>query len=164
MSARPADLATAAPRPLRPGDRAEWLRMRAALWPDADPEDLAEEVDAFLAAPEEARPATLQAVIVCPRPEGGLCGFVELSIRAYAEGCVTDRVGYLEAWYVDPDWRRRGVGRRLVAAAEAWARGQGCVEMASDAELDNTLSQRAHERLGFAEVGRTVHFRKPLGE
>ncbi|HMQ31069.1 MAG TPA: GNAT family N-acetyltransferase [Chloroflexaceae bacterium] len=151
------------PRPLQPTDRAEWLRMRAALWPDDTPEEQAEDVDAFLAAAEGSYPPTLHAVLVCPRPGGGLCGFVELSVRSYAEGCETDRVGYLEAWYVDPDHRRQGVGRRLIAASEAWARAQGCVEMASDAELDNILSQRAHERLGYAEVGRTVSFRKNLG-
>jgi hypothetical protein len=36
--------------------------------------------------------------------------------------------------------------------------------MASDAELDNTASQRAHQRLGYAEVGRSVHFRRALTE
>ena len=49
-----------------------------------------------------------------------------------APGCETDRIGYLEAWYVDPDWRNQGMGRALVEQAEAWARAEGCVEMASD--------------------------------
>jgi len=49
-----------------------------------------------------------------------------------------------------------------VAAAEDWARAQGCREMASDTWLDNTLSQQAHARLGYAEVERLVHFRKTL--
>ncbi|NTU79187.1 MAG: hypothetical protein HGA45_07260 [Chloroflexales bacterium] len=30
--------------------------------------------------------------------------------------------------------------------------------MASDALLDNTLSQQAHQRLGYVEVERSVHF------
>lgn len=136
--------------------------MRAALWPGDDPHELARDVELFLAAPDTP-PATLQAAFVCPREGTGLCGFVEVSVRTYAEGCETDRVGYVEAWYVDPDQRRRGLGRLLFAAAEAWALGQGCAEMASDAELENTLSQEAHQRLGYAEVGRSVHFRKPLG-
>jgi aminoglycoside 6'-N-acetyltransferase I len=102
------------------------------------------------------------AVFVCPRAAGGLEGFVETSIRDYAEGCDTNWVGYIEGWYVDPYARRRGVGRALIAAAEAWAVAQGCREMASDAELANIVSQEAHERIGYAEVGRSVHFRKPL--
>jgi aminoglycoside 6'-N-acetyltransferase I len=43
---------------------------------------------------------------------------VEAALHARAEGCTTTPVGYLEAWYVDPDPRRRSVGRGLVEAAE----------------------------------------------
>lgn len=146
-------------RPVEPADAPEWLRMRAALWPDAGPAEHAVDVERFLAG---ATLPTLRAAFVCARPAGGLCGFVEVGLRAYAEGCDTDHVGYLEGWYVDPDQRGGGVGGRLIAAAERWARGQGCVEMASDAELDNTQSQAAHLRLGYAEVERSVHFRKAL--
>ena len=34
--------------------------------------------------------------------------------------------------------------------------------MASDALIDNTLSQDVHQRLGFEVVERSVHFRKAL--
>lgn len=58
---------------------------------------------------------------------------------------------------------RRGPGARaLVAAAEAWARSRGCREMASDAEITNELSHRAHGALGYQETGRLVVFRKDL--
>lgn len=143
-------------RPYLPDDRPEWLRLRLGLWPDETAEGHAAEMGGYFAGP---RPA---AVIVAARPDGGLCGFVEVGIRDYAEGCDTARVGYVEGWYVDPDARRRGIGRALIAAAENWAIEQGCREMASDAELANTASQAAHGRLGYAEVGRSVHFRKPL--
>jgi aminoglycoside 6'-N-acetyltransferase I len=78
------------------------------------------------------------------------------------DSCSTDCVGYLEGWYVIPEARRRGIGRALVAAAEDWARGQGCREFASDAEVNNEASQRAHLALGFTETGRAVNFRKDL--
>lgn len=152
------------PRPVTLADRTEWLRMRMTLWPDADVQQVTRDVRQFLTAPDPARLPTLHAVFVVPRPTGGLCGFVEVSIRTYAEGCETNRVGYIEGWYVDPDQRGQGIGRQLIAASEAWARSQGCTEMASDAELTNTASQAAHQRLGYEEVGRTVHFRKVLGQ
>ena len=38
-------------------------------------------------------------------------GLVEVSIHDSAPGCETDRIGYLEAWYVDPDWRGQGAER-----------------------------------------------------
>jgi len=56
---------------------------------------------------------------------------------------------------VNPDWRR-GVGRALVQAAEAWAAAQGCTEMASDTDSDYPSSPAAHAALGCAEV---EHFR-----
>ena len=89
-------------------------------------------------------------------------GFAELSIRAYAEGCRSDRVAYLEGWFVGPEARGRGVGRTLIAAAENWGRSQRCSEFASDAQPDNDVSAAAHRALGFTEVGLIRCFRKDL--
>jgi ribosomal protein S18 acetylase RimI-like enzyme len=75
---------------------------------------------------------------------------------------VTDRVAYLEGWYVEPDARRRGVGRALVAAAEQWAASQECTEFGSDALLDNDVSAAAHRALGFEETEHLRLFRKVL--
>ena len=144
-------------RPVTLDDKPEWLRMRLALWPDSAPEQEATEMDALLAGYPSP---TLMAAFVAPRPEGGLCGLVEVSIHASAPGCETDRVGYLEAWYVDEDWRGRGLGRALVERGEAWARAAGCREMASDTNPSYPTSPAAHEALGYAEVART--FRKEL--
>ena len=143
-------------REYRTTDLPEWLRMRRALFPDIA--EGADEVDAaaWLAWPDAV-------VLVALRPDGeGLMGFAELGTRPYADGCDTSPVAYLEGWYVDPDFRRRGVGAALVRAGEAWARAKGCRELASDALLENDVSQQAHEALGFAEVERSVHYRKDL--
>lgn len=78
-------------------------------------------------------------------------GFLEAGLRSTAEG-----------WYVAPEWRRWQVGAALVAEAEAWARAQGCREMASDTWIDNADSQRAHEALGYEVVDRCVNYRKAL--
>ena len=86
----------------------------------------------------------------------------ELSIRSIVEGCSSGRVAYLEGWYVVPEARRRGVGRALVEAAEAWGREQGCTEFGSDTQLDNLDSAAAHRALGFTEVEQIRCFRKVL--
>ena len=92
-----------------------------------------------------------------------LAGFVEVDLRSHADGCNPARpVGYIEGWYVAEDHRHRGMGRKLLAAAEDWARRQGCVEMASDTWIDNEVSQRVHEALGYEVVDRCVHYRKTL--
>ena len=145
-------------RTAQAGDTAEWTRLRLALWDDVSHEGAAAEVDRYLAG----YPApTLMAAFVCVRPEGGLCGMVEVAIHESAPGCATENVGYLEAWYVDPDWRGRGVGRALVARAEAWALAAGCREMASDTTPSYPVSPQAHAALGYEEVER--YFRKALG-
>lgn len=92
----------------------------------------------------------------------GVLGFTEISIRPYAEGCRTNRVAYLEGWFVVPQARNAGVGRALVAGAEDWARSQGCTEFASDADPGNDASTAAHRALGFADVGLVRCFRKDL--
>jgi aminoglycoside 6'-N-acetyltransferase I len=71
-------------------------------------------------------------------------------------------VGYAEGWFVRSELRKSGVGAALMRAAEDWARTQGCGEMASDAQIDNNVSQRVHEALGYHEVDRCVHYRKKL--
>jgi aminoglycoside 6'-N-acetyltransferase I len=91
-----------------------------------------------------------------------LCGFVEVSLRSRADGCDSTPVGSIEGWYVDGDMRRRGVGRAVVEAAEAWARSKGCRQMASDAELWNEVSHEAHGALGYEETACLVLFKKDL--
>jgi GNAT superfamily N-acetyltransferase len=146
------------------GDQAEWSRMRAALWPDSPAEEHAGEVAAFLSGDLTGWMAGLHAVaaFVAARPGGGLCGFLEASLRPLAEDCTTHPVGYVEGWYVDPDVRRQGVGRRLMAAAQEWASSHGCREMASDAYLANAVSLAAHKALGFDDKPPRVMFRKWL--
>jgi aminoglycoside 6'-N-acetyltransferase I len=147
-------------RPVQASDAAEWLRLRMALWPGSDPEIEAREIGHFLAEPPLPPLPTLLAVFVCARPEAGLCGLVEVSIHTAAPGCKTDRIGYLEAWYVDTDCRGQGLGRELVKRAEAWALSQGCREMASDTDPSYPVSPAAHAALGYEEVAR--QFRKDL--
>ena len=150
--------AAAGIRHVNPGDRDAWVRMRCALWPEDDATGHGAEVDAFFAGTLKEPLAVLIAVDASDRP----IGFAELSIRSYAEGCDTDRVGYLEGWYVAPEARRQGIGRALVAAAERWASAQGCTEFGSDALLENDVSAAAHRALGFEEVVQIRCFKKVL--
>jgi aminoglycoside 6'-N-acetyltransferase I len=143
-------------RPLFDSDRAEWLRLRQALWPGYNRLALEQEMVDIVARPETG------AVFVAERPEGGLCGLIEVSIRDRAEGCRSHNVGYIEGWYVDVDSRRVRVGRALVRAAEGWARAHGCSEMGSDTDSDYPISPAAHAALGYQEVRRYIHFRKDL--
>jgi aminoglycoside 6'-N-acetyltransferase I len=134
--------------------------LRADLWPESSPEEHSRELSGIL---EGNKFGTMPLIELVAESDGRLVGFVEVGLRSHADGCdVSHAVGYVEGWYVVECHRKRGIGRRLLAAAEDWARQQGCVEMASDALLENEVSQSAHRALGYAEVDRCVRYRKML--
>jgi len=136
-------------------------RMCEALWPDASAEQHARELALIL----EGKPVTTLPLIILVADVGDrmLAGFLEVDLRSHADGCNPSRpVGYIEGWYVAQSYRTRGIGRKLLAAAEDWARSQGCIEVASDTWIDNEVSQRVHEALGYEVVDRCVHYRKTL--
>ncbi len=55
---------------------------------------------------------------------------------------------------VDERVRSHGVGRALVAAVEAWARGQSCRRIVVTTALDRTGAHAFYERVGYAHTGR----------
>jgi aminoglycoside 6'-N-acetyltransferase I len=142
-------------RRLEADDRVEHVRMRAALWPDADATELDAEFDALLAGPD-------QVVFVAERDVGGLCGMVEAGVRPFANGVDESPCAFVEGWWVDADVRGTGVGKALIGAVEEWARKRGFSELGSDVELSNLPSQAAHQALGFEERERVVYYRKIL--
>ena len=154
-------MAIARVRQAQPSDRIELAKMRTLLWPDAIPEEHLKELDDAL---HNRMAGTLPGVILVSQDEvGTLTGFLEVGLRSHADGCnPAQPVGYVEGWFVQEAFRNRGVGTELMRAAEDWARSLGCIEMASDALIDNEGSQSAHEALGFEVVDRCVHFRKGL--
>jgi aminoglycoside 6'-N-acetyltransferase I len=102
-------------------------------------------------------------IFIAESSDGTLIGFLEANLRSTADGCDEKLpVGYLEGWFVAGARRGKGVGTALLRAAEDWARAQGCVEMASDTDISNTVSQRVHQASGFTVSTRGVLYRKPL--
>ena len=134
--------------------------MWLALWPDGTPESHGDDIERIFAGTASTLPAVQ---FVAENDDGNLIGVLQVGLRSHADACDPRApVGFIEGWYVAPEFRRRGVGAALVRAAEDWARAQGCVEMASDAQLDNVASHYAHGALGYEIVERAVHFRKQL--
>ena len=102
-------------------------------------------------------------VFVAEDRQAGVIGFAEVSIRSdHVDGASISRVPYLEGWFVDASFRKRGIGRALINEVEQWAISLGYSELASDAEIENTQSIRLHELLGFSEIDRNVTFLKKL--
>ncbi len=136
-------------------DDVTWASLRHELWPDCPPERHAVEKELYERSPG--------IVLFAEDLVGTAIGFAEVSLRTSpvtgSSGSITP---YLEGWYVDPEWRDRGIGAALIEDACEWARNAGYRELASDTEVDNRASQSAHQRLGFREVERTITYLRPL--
>ena len=103
------------------------------------------------------------AVFVAEDHQANLIGFAEVSLRHdHVDGASISPVPYLEGWFVEASFRRQGVGRSLIDAVERWAVLRGYAELASDAEIENSLSIRLHKQMGFSEIDRNVTFLKTL--
>lgn len=132
-----------------------WSRMRACLWHSLDLDGHRAEIATML---DNARHRGYLAV----GPNGAACGFAEVSIRDYANGCTRTPVPFLEGVWVEPEARRSGVGAALLSRITSDLRAEGHVELCSDAGLENLASHEAHGAWGFEETQRVVYFRKPL--
>jgi aminoglycoside 6'-N-acetyltransferase I len=148
-------------RPAQSTDRCDLAKLRTLLWPDAQIEEHLIELDGiFLKGTNSTLPMT---ILVAYDENGALIGFIEVAMRSHADGCSPTRpVGFVEGWFVRKSFREQGIGRKLMRAAEEWARSPRCIEIGSDALIENQGSQGAHKALGFEIVDRCVHFRKAL--
>jgi aminoglycoside 6'-N-acetyltransferase I len=150
-------------RPACSTDVDQLATMLAALWPQSTSAQHAQELHLLLGGRMHEVLTTPLTILVAETTDDRLVGFVEVDLRSHADGCdPAQPVGYIEGWYVADDYRKQGVGSALIGAAEDWARSHGCVEMGSDAVIDNEPSQRAHEALSYEVVDRCVHYRKKL--
>jgi aminoglycoside 6'-N-acetyltransferase I len=143
-------------RTIERNDFNNWSRLRKQLWSHVTDEENLVEIEQVLAESDKLQ-------IFLAETNGEIIGFLEASLRhEYVEGCEHAPVGYIEGWFVAENHRRGRVGRRLVEAAENWARDLGCLEMASDCGLENSISEAAHFGVGYEEAGRNIHFKKNL--
>ncbi|KTF36691.1 aminoglycoside 6'-N-acetyltransferase [Xanthomonas translucens] len=137
-------------------DLRAWAALRMALWPD--------ERDAF-GGVAEALQREDAANFLAFAGAGYAIGFADVTLRQdYVNGTDSSPVGFLEGWYVVPEWRGRGVGRALLRQVQDWTCAQGCSELASDALLDDAAAQAAHRACGFEESERVVYFRMSVAD
>ena len=141
-------------RPAVREDMDDWFKMRKGVWPDAPDEYLNFDMEDIFSSEQD--------MIFLASVENKPVGMIEARIRDYGEGCETSPVGYIEGWFVQEEFRGKGIAGSLTQAAENWAREKGCSEMASDTWLENEASIRAHLKMGYVEVERLVHFVKQL--
>lgn len=134
----------------------EWLDLALKLWSDDSTEEMQETLTYILQSPREAG-------FLVKDDDASSIGFMNLSLRyEYVPGATQSPVAYVEGIYIKDEYRQQGIGRYLIEYAQQWALEHGCIELASDALLENTASHEFHQNVGFQEVERVVTFIKPI--
>lgn len=149
MKTPPTTTASAAPtiRPAEAGDAerlATLVRRAFAHQPATIP-------------PPSALGETAASIAAHLRTGGGIVAFAE----GEAVGAVlwTEREGalHLSRLSVDPAWRRRGIARALLAAAEEQARRSGALRLRVSTRLSLTDNRRLFAAAGYTEVSFECH-------
>lgn len=143
-----------------PADFEDWVELALELWPpedNSDREDMRNTLTNILNAERETG-------WLVRNKSGEAIAFMNLSLRRdYVPGATQSPVTFVEGIYIRPPYRHQKIGTALIQWAEQWARQQGCVELASDALIENQDSYQFHTKVGFKEVERVVYFIKSLG-
>jgi ribosomal protein S18 acetylase RimI-like enzyme len=89
-------------------------------------------------------------VLLAVADSGKSCGFAEISIgHPPVNGSRVAGAAAMTAWYIEPAFRGRGIGRRLLDSAQAWAASRGLGALAGlsskDAEETVVSAQSAQE-------------------
>jgi aminoglycoside 6'-N-acetyltransferase I len=94
--------------------------------------------------------------------DGKIVGFLEASVRPYANGCRLSPVLFLEGIWVEKWSRKQGIGNLLMKELETFARLKKFREIGSDSLLSNRTSVRIHKKWKFRETMRVVYFRRDI--
>ncbi len=119
-------------------DTWEWLFEPPGRRPDSWEEKRAR------VALREAIDSRDALVLVAAAPEGEAVGICTVYYTIH-----TVRFGpraWVEELAIHPEWRSRGIGSRLLAAAKDWARERGASHLKLDSSMARTEAHRFYER------------------
>ena len=118
-------------------------------------------VEATRTALEEMVQLPTHHAVVAAAPDGRLLGWAGVERRLSLEsGEFVELTGLVVA----ASARRSGVGRALVASAEAWARQNGFSSLRVRSNVARAESHPFYERLGFARTKTQHVYRKTLAQ
>lgn len=130
-------------------------RLFVELWPSCNIKEEYAQCEQILKSPEQT--------CFLLKEKFNYIGFVYLRLRSeFVEGADEYPIAYVEGIYLQPPYRKLGLGASLIRCSEDWAREKGCRQLASDASISNIESIEFHQKVGFREVARNVCFVKHL--
>lgn len=123
------------------------------LWPNHNKKDLEDEIREIILKDN--------SLIALYFENNIPIAFAQCQLRNdYVEGTQSSPVGYLEGIYVNKNYRKRGIAKELLKYCEKWTKKHGCIEFASDCEINNIESYNFHLKVGFYEANRIICFNK----
>lgn len=129
--------------------------LALVLWPKHLLEELEEDMSNYILGEDSA--------VFIKYYEDIPVGFAQCTLRRdYVEGCESSPIGYLEGIFVREDYRKKDIGRQLVQSCEEWSKLKGCIDFASDCEINNIGSFYFHKKVGFTEANRIICFHKKI--
>jgi GNAT superfamily N-acetyltransferase len=138
-------------RAATPADAAALAPLSGQLGYPATPEEIAQRLRRILDDPEHA--------VFVAEAAGRVAGWVHVFVYRTMEADARVEIGGL---VVDEAARSQGIGRALMARAEAWAREKGCQAVGL---RSNVIREKAHsfyEGLGYRLIKTQKCFRKAL--
>jgi ribosomal protein S18 acetylase RimI-like enzyme len=149
-------------RPAHPGDEAFLLGLTAQLgafpvphWRSRE-EIAAADHAILLEALRQPSPAT--SLLVAEDPPGTPAGYVFSTTRE--DYFTHEPHAHIEVIAVEPTAQGRGLGRRLLQATEAWARGRGYRRITLNVFATNVRARALYEKAGYE--AETLHYHKLL--
>lgn len=130
-------------------------KLACKLWKDSNYDELKNEFEAISNRKNE--------IVFTAYVDEKMIAFAHCSIRKeYVEGTISSPVAYLEAIYVEKEYRKAGIATNLISRCESWAKNKGLTEFASDCDVNNADSRSLHKHCGFNEASTLVHYIKEI--
>lgn len=133
---------------IRPARAADAPTLAALLSHLGYPNNAANELPARLATLERNG----DAVLVAESDDGAVVGMAALHLMTVFH--FSRPLGYITAFVTDPTVRRQGIGKKLLAAAEEWARSHNCYRLALTSAEHRKDAHAFYPASGFPQTGR----------
>lgn len=108
---------------------------------------------------ERVAPDREHRVFVAETVTGGVIGWVHVHLTRWL---ATEIRGEIAGLIVDSTARNRGIGARLLLAAESWTKEHGGKVLSLRSNVTRKDAHRFYERLGYAVTKTSLNFRKQL--
>lgn len=134
-----------------PGDAVRLATLSAALGYPMTPDEAVRRLGEIADHPDHG--------LLVAESNGRVEGWIQVSLPRIFE---TPRQAEIAGLIVDERARGAGLGRELLAAAEKWARAQGCRAIRVRSNVVRGRAHAFYEREGFVAIKTQRVFEKPL--